>query len=40
MVALLVWQVLILVPRPIAIRVQHVVLTIFFKSRVGAKIGQ
>ena len=37
MIALLVWQVLILVPRPIAICVQHVVLTIFFKSRVGGQ---
>ena len=37
LIKLLVWQVLILVPRPIAICVQHVVLPIFFKRRIGAQ---
>ena len=41
LITLLVWQVLILVPRPIAICVQHVVLPNFFKRRISApKIGQ
>ena len=37
LITLLVWQVLILVPRPIAICVQHVVLPNFFKRRIGAQ---
>ena len=40
LITLLVWQVLILVPRPIAICVQHVVLPNFFKRRIGAQFGQ